>query len=179
MRGSGSSAHSRLPVWAILICLCCWPAHSATPTPSLEYQVKAAFLLNFTKFIEWPAEPGGAFDICIVGDDPFDGVLDQIVAGESYQGRRIVVRRVHRPPPASCQVVFVGKSEKDVGAFLAGLGRGVLTVGDSPDFLTDGGMIGFTLDKGRVRFDIKEPAASMAGLRLSSKLLSVARVVER
>jgi hypothetical protein len=149
---------------------------------SLEYQVKAAFLLNFTKFVEWPAAampPDKPFSICILGSDPFDGALDQIVAGESVNGRKVVVEKIHPPQANSCQIVFVSRSEKDVRTFLSSLQPGILTVGEEDAFLRDGGQIAFVVEKRRVRFDINHKAATLAGLKLSSKLLSVARSVER
>lgn len=165
---------------AVLIAFLSSALRAAETPPPLEYQVKAAFLLNFTKFIDWPqTEPNGPFSICIVGDDPFGSVLDQMVEGETFQGRKLVVERVRRPPPASCRVVFVGKSEKDVDALLSGLGPGILTVGDAPGFLRVGGMIGFVIAGGKVRFEINENAAARSGLKLSSKLLNVAKSVER
>lgn len=156
---------------------------AAEPSPALEYQVKAAFLLNFTGFIEWPpsipVSAPASFDICILGNDPFGAVLDQMIEGETRQGRKLAVQRVRRPVPPSCRILFVGRAEKDLDGLLAGLGPGVLTVGDETGFLRAGGMIGFVIDNHRVRFDINEAAAARAGLKISSKLLSVARTVEK
>jgi len=148
---------------------------------SLEYQVKAAFLLNFTKFIDWPnAVPGDApFTICLLGDDPFGGALDRIIEGETVNGRRLIVERIRRQQAQSCQIVYVSRSEKEVSRFLSGLGRGVLTVGEGNQFLREGGMIAFVVSSRHVRFDVNQTAAVNAGLRLSSKLLSVARAVEK
>jgi hypothetical protein len=156
---------------------------AAEAAPPLEYQVKAAFLLNFTKFTDWPPSETAIaetpFDICIVGEDPFGSVLDQMVEGETFQGRRIAVQRVRRPLPAACQVVFVDKAEKDVEGLLSEVGTGVLTVGEAPGFLRAGGIIGFVVENRRVRFDVNQGAAARARLRISSKLLSVARSVEK
>jgi hypothetical protein len=106
--------------------------------------------------------------------------LDQIVAGELVNGRAVAAQKLKRtPPPQSCQIVFVGKSEKDVGKILPGLGPGVLTVGEKEGFLHEGGMIAFVVENRRVRFDVNQTAAENAGLKLSSKLLSVARSVEK
>jgi hypothetical protein len=151
---------------------------------SLEYQVKAAFLLNFTKFVEWPTTAFEASDspiaICILGDDPFGSALDRMVAGEMVSGRDVAVQRITRtPPPKSCQVLFVEKTEKDFAKSLADLGRGILTVGEGESFMRSGGMIAFIIENRRVRFDIHQAAAENAGLKLSSKLLSVARTVEK
>ncbi len=150
-----------------------------TPSPS-EYQIKAAFLLNFTKFIEWPTTEGAAgspFSICVVGEDPFGPVLDQLVEGETVGGRRIAVRRVHAEAPGSCSLLYVSKLEQNVSGVLAGAGPGVLTVGEGDGFLDEGGMIAFVLENRRVRFNIDQGAAQKAGLKLSSRLLGVARSV--
>jgi len=148
----------------------------------LEYRVKAAFLLNFTKFIEWPASSFEASDspiaVCILGDDPFGTVLDQILAGEVVNGRKLSIQRLKRAPaPRSCQVLFVSRSEKDSPKALPSPGKGVLTVGEGEDFVREGGMIAFLIENRRVRFDINETAADNAELKLSSKLLSVARSI--
>jgi hypothetical protein len=158
-------------------------AKAAEEQPSLEYQVKAAFLLNFTKFIDWPqtepADPAAPAGLCILGDDPFGQVLEQMVEGETLHGKKLSVQRVQRPVPPSCQVLYINGSEKDTGILLAGLGPGVLTVGEGNGFLREGGMIAFVIENHKVRFDIDQGAAAKAGLRLSSKLLNVARSVER
>src|SRR5438270_284836 len=85
---------------------------AADTQQSLEYQVKAAFLLNFTKFIEWPAEAAadGTFSICILGDDPFAGALDRIVEGETVNGRKLSVERIHRQQQHSCQMIFADRA---------------------------------------------------------------------
>jgi YfiR/HmsC-like len=149
-----------------------------------EYQVKAAFLLNFTKFVEWPAsafeDASSPLTICVLGEDPFDGILDQVTAGETVNGRKVVVQRIRRTPkPKSCQVLFIGRSEKDVAGILADVGPGVLTVGEADNFLHDGGIIAFVLQGRHVRFDINQRAAGNAQLTLSARLLSVARSVQR
>jgi hypothetical protein len=150
----------------------------------LEYQVKAAFLLNFTKFVEWPPVAFDGADspiaICVLGSDPFGSSLDQIVAEEVVSGRKVVVRRIKRPPQAKlCQALFISMPEKEVLNILSSLGPGVLTIGEGESFVRDGGMIAFVVENHRVRFGINETAAETAGLKLSSKLLSVARSVEK
>jgi len=168
-----------------MLCLCgLWQPSRAADEPSLEYQVKAAFLLNFAKFTEWPAaafrDAEAPLSICILGNDPFGPALDQITRGEIINGRRLTIQRIKRePPPQTCQVVFMGRAEKDVRATLASFGPGVLTVGEEESFLQDGGMIAFVIEDRRTRFDINAAAAQNAGLQLSSKLLSVARTVRQ
>ena len=172
---------------AILVCFLASlgpPAvQAAEEAPPLEYQMTAAFLLNFTKFIDWPpVESTGwdpMFNICVLRDDPFGPVPDQIVEGETFQGRKLAVQRVRRPPPSSCKVLFVSKSEKDVDGLLSSFGAGVLTVSDRALFARDAGIIDFVIENNRVRFDINQAAAARAGLKLSSRLLSVARSVEK
>jgi hypothetical protein len=160
------------------------PVRAAAADERLKYQVKAAFLLNFTKFIEWPASafdaPDSPIVICILGDDPFGKTLDQIVAGEVVAGRKIVVQRIRRLPPIkSCQELFVYRQEKEVLKTLPAMGPGVLTIGEGESFVRDGGMIAFVVENRRVRFGINESAAASAGLKLSSKLLNVAKSVEK
>ncbi len=102
-----------------------------------------------------------------------------MVEGETAGSRRIEVQEVGRQPPKSCQIVFAGGSEKDLAKLLAHWGPGTLTVGEGDRFLRDGGMIAFVLENRLVRFDINQAAATRAALRISSKLLSVARSVEK
>jgi hypothetical protein len=171
------------PCLVFLLGLVLIPA-SLVADESLEYQVKAAFLLNFTKFVEWPASAFEAADspiaICILGEDPFGTALDQIVAGEMVDGRKLTIQRLKRAPaPKSCQVLFVSSAGQEVPKIEPGLGAGVLTVGEGESFLRDGGMIAFVIENRRVRFSINQAAAEKAGLKLSSKLLSVAKSVEK
>jgi len=156
---------------------------SAADEQSLEYQVKAAFVLNFTKFTEWPSSAFPAvnspFSICILGMDPFGGSLEQIIQGEAIGGHRMAIQRINRGSrPQGCQVLFAGQAEKDTRMVLADLGAGVLTIGEGDSFLQDGGMISFIIENRRTRFDINLKAAENAGLKLSSRLLSVARSVK-
>lgn len=151
---------------------------------NVEYEVKAAFLLNFTRFVQWPADAFAAADspiaICIMGKDPFGRALDTVVQGETAGSRKLEVRRIDRAPaPHLCQVVFIGGGVRDLPRVLEDLGRGVLTVGEGEKFLRDGGMIAMVIDNRRVRFDVDQAAATSAGLSLSSRMLSVARTVEK
>ena len=160
------------------------PFPSLAADDSLEYQVKAAFLLNFTKFIEWPEMAFAGSDspiaICILGNDPFGGALDRLVEGESVSGRKVTVQRIKRAPSSkSCQVLFAGASEKDALKLLPVLGTGVLTVGEGDTFARDGGMIAFVIENRRVRFEINQTVAETAGLKLSARLLNVAKSVEK
>jgi len=158
------------------------PCYGVDEAP-LEYQVKSAFLLNFTKFVEWPAtafaDARAPLTICILGEDPFGASLDQMVQGEVVGGRRVEVQRIRGvPEPKSCQVLYIRALEKGARQILTSAGQGVLTVGEGEMFLRQGGMIAFVVENRRVRFDVDQGAASDAMLSLSSRLLSVARSVK-
>jgi hypothetical protein len=156
-------------------------AQAARPT---EYQVKAAFLYNFAKFVEWPS---GAFDgpssplvICIAGEDPFGNFLTGIVAGKTINGRRLIVeRRSETADFRSCHIVFAGVAEKKrLPQILDSLkGAAVLTVGETDRFAQEGGIVDFYLDQDRVRFEINVAASTRCRLKISSKLLALARIV--
>jgi len=172
---------------AALICVVIagglFPRFSAKAEEPLEYRLKAVFLLDFTKFIDWPpgtlGSPDSPFNICVLGNNPFGNELDQVVSGESVYGRKVAIRKLDaQPAPGSCQILFVGRQDDSSGV-LAELGRGVLTVGEGGEFVRGGGMISFVVENRRVRFDINQAAAEKAGFRLSSKLLSVAKSVTR
>jgi hypothetical protein len=192
MAAPGSSQIRRSIVSITLLCLSAgagmWqqiePRANAASPPALEYQVKAAFLLNFTRFVEWPASaftaPASPFGICILGRDPFGQALDDEVRGEFEDGHPITILRLAEPPaPRTCQLVFISADSRNVPKILTALGAGVLTVGDGETFLRDGGIIGFVVENRRVRFDIDQKAAEAAALKVSSRLLSVARTVRK
>jgi hypothetical protein len=147
----------------------------------LEYEVKAAFLYNFIKFTEWPASavrPGEPFRVCTFGDDPFGGALEKIVAGDEADGRPIVVEHaVAEGVPGRCQVLFVPRTQAGRAALaLRAAGTGpVLSVGESADFLRAGGIVNFVVEAGHVRFDVNVEVAAARGIRISSKLLRLAR----
>jgi hypothetical protein len=151
-----------------------------------EYEVKAAYLYNFGKFVEWPATANtgkdNSFTICVLGQDPFGPALDAALAGQSIDGKNVVARRLSRPQEAlNCRIVFISSSEesrlKDV---LEALDKAaVLTVSDIPQFSTRGGAIQFVLDGKKIRFEVNLSNAADAGLTLSSELLKVATTVRR
>lgn len=148
-----------------------------------EYPVKAAFLFNFAKFVDWPSDAlgeGAPIIIGIIGDDPFGGVIDQLVAGKSASGHPVVVRRFKWGQDLrQCHILFVSQSEqKRIPQIIASLkGASVLTVGEAEQFTRQGGIIRFVLEGGKVRFEINAGAAEQARLKLSSKLLALARSV--
>jgi hypothetical protein len=160
------------------------PSH-AQHTGQTEYEVKAAYLYNFGKFVDWPANSTAArdsFTICVLGDDPFGATFDTTIAGESINGKKVVVNHISRPKDAvSCRILFVSSSEGSrLPEILATLDKtSVLTVSDMPQFTRRGGMIQFLVEANRVRFEVNLTAAEHAGLTLSSQLLKVAISVRR
>jgi hypothetical protein len=153
-----------------------------------EYQLKAAFLYNFVKFVDWPArtfqDPAQAVGICVLGQSPFGDTLQQTVAGKLVAGRALEIHGLPSPAPASlhtCHILFVPGSEskrfREIAAPLKA--TPVLTVGEAGDFLDHGGMIAFKVERGTVRFEINLAAADCAQIKISSKLLSLAQAVRR
>jgi YfiR/HmsC-like len=148
-----------------------------------EYQVKAACLYNFTKFIVWPAEAfrdsDKTFTICILGRDPFGTALDDMVSGRAIDGRPYEVRRLSDAPQTTgCRVVYVGASDRKQ-LHVAEKQIGVLTVAEGGGPTSARSIISFTMDAGKVRFEINNAAAEDGKLRVSSRLLSLATVVKR
>lgn len=153
------------------------------PKPT-DYQVKAVYLYNFGRFVEWPAKvtTGQDFTICILGPDPFGPTLDATLAGETIAGRVVSAKRISKlQEVGDCRILFLSATNRDSLNKLieAGGKYAVLTVSDMPDFTSRGGMIQFVLEGKRVRFEVNLTAAQNAGLTLSSELLKVATVVRR
>jgi hypothetical protein len=166
-----------LPLLASLGSVASREVEAQTPN---EYRVKAAFILNFARFIEWPADgygDGGALIVGIVGDDPFGGSLDQL-NGTTVNGHRIVIRRLKAGDYLKgCQILFVSSSERNrLGKILESVrGGSVLTIGELSQFNQAGGIIKFVIQDNKVRFEINDGAAGQARLRISSKLLALSK----
>lgn len=149
-----------------------------------EYQVKAVFLYNFAKFVEWPshaaASPSDPIVLAVLGDDPFGQTLEDTLHGKSANGRPIAIRRLKSDKQLNgCQIIFVSGSEKDRlrEIFRSLRNSEALTIGDSAGFAQEGGIINFVLQENHVRFEVNIDAAERAHLKISSKLLSLAKVV--
>jgi hypothetical protein len=162
----------------VMLILMASPSRCQTQGHS-EYQVKAAFLYNFVKFVEWPAGSGkqtGPIALCVLGKDPFDGELARAVDGKSLDGRPLTIRRINDAAAAqSCQVLFVSASEAARASEITKkvAGWSILTVGDTEQFWEHGVMIGLLMDGQKVRFRINRGAAERASLKISSKLLQL------
>jgi hypothetical protein len=148
-----------------------------------EYQVKAAFLLNFARFVEWPptnfSSPTDPIDICVLGPDPFGEALDDIVKDKVISGRHLQVRRLHEVSQSNgCEVVFVNAIEaRSKPQHSKELTWGILTISDGKDFSRDGGIVTLVMQQNRIGFEINLDAADHSGLKISSKLLSLATIV--
>ena len=172
-----------LIVWLMAeICGC----SAALGQSANQYQVKAAFLYNFAKFIEWPPQsfkgPDDPIAICVVGLNPFGAMIEDTVRGKTLDGRAFVVRNVPNvQQTGGCHILFISSSErKQVQSILESIKTpGVLTVGEAEGFARNGGIINFKLDGGKVRFEVNLEAAAKEGLQIRSNLLSLAEIVKK
>jgi hypothetical protein len=153
-------------------------AQNAQPS---EYQIKSAFLFNFAKFVEWPpkafAGTTSPIVIGILGEDPFRDALQNTIRDKTVDEHPLVIKQLGSQAEATnCHILFISTSEKPrLAQILEGLkGSSVLTVGEMERFTENGGMINFVLDGTKIRFQINKEAATSAGLKISSKLLSLA-----
>jgi hypothetical protein len=165
---------------AVTALLATTPASS--PQAVSEYKVKAAFLFNFAKFVEWPERDHDrdSVTIGVVGLDPFGESLDQVVRGKAVGTKPIAIRRfagIDELEP--CNILFISQSESSrLEEILKALdGTATLTVGEDDEFALRGGIIRFFTQESKIRFEINLDAAEHEGLQLSSKLLQVARTV--
>jgi hypothetical protein len=169
-------------LWCVLFAVSTLSAEQ--PKPS-EYQVEAVYLLNFAKFVEWPAKatpPEEPFNICVLGQYPFGAALDKTIAGESIDGRKVVVQRISKPQEANgCRILFISLSEESrLAEILKTLDKAsILTVSNVAKFSQRGGMIQFVVEANKIRFEVNLTSAERAGLTLSSELLKVATAVTR
>ena len=154
-------------------------ALTAASDPLPEYAVKAAFLYNFFKFVEWPASnEGGTFELCLMGEDPFGGALSSI-EGKQARQRPLRINRIAGVGQArSCHMLFISEqAENRLGVLLRQLEDApILTVGDAEGFVAAGGMIGLVMVDDRVQLEINLRAVEKAGLKISSQLLKLAHV---
>ena len=149
-----------------------------------EYQVKAAFLYHFIRFVEWPAgafpSAGASLTLCILGPDPFGSILEQTIQGKAFNGSPLAIRRAKDAGElGTCHVLFISSSGlRKLGEFLGShRNAAALTVGETERFAQQGGMISLLKEENRVGLAINPDAAEHAGLKISSKLLALARIV--
>ena len=160
------------------------PAVAQAQAAAPEYDVKALFLFNFTKFVEWPqaafTDEHSPLKLCVLGENPFAKAV-KVLADEEVGGRKLTFQHLESGNSLeTCHVLFISRSERDrLPQILAGLHNApVLTVSEMPAFIEQGGMINFILEGSKVRFDINQEAAERAGLKISSRLLALAKHVK-
>jgi hypothetical protein len=156
------------------------PAPAVAANAAGEYNLKAAFLFQFTKYVHWPADPTGPVAICVLGEDPFGDALDEALSDKTSKGHTVVARRIGSAKAgADCRIVFVSRSEQGrLGATLAALGnRPTLTVADMDRFPQRGGMINLNLENERIKLEVNPDNAARVGLKIGSDLLRLADVV--
>ena len=173
-----------------LICFVAFGVATAEPSSARadetlrrEYEIKAALLYNFAKFVEWPdetvPETSAPLTLCVLGDDPFGPALESI-DGKTIRSRRLVIKRsVTARDVSTCHILFISSSEEKHLAQILEVLRtsSTLTIGETQGFTQNGGIINLAVESNKVRFEINANAADRAGLKISSKLLSLASVV--
>ena len=152
---------------------------SAQSLSSREYEIKAAYLYNFIKYVDWPSY-GDTITIGVLGNDPFGAALAPL-NGKIVKGRRLLIKHLDSVREAQqCQIIFVSSSEKQrlQEIFESLRSARVLTVGETQGFADGGGIINFIEENNKVRFEINAEAARRTGLNISSELLKLARLVK-
>ncbi len=169
----------------IFICygMFCGTSSTYAKQKSNEYRIKAAFLLNFVKFMKWPShvpsDASSILTICILGNDPFDDAL-KTIENKIIKEKRIVIKRFSRIEDVKeCQILFICTSEKNnLSEILTQIkDRPILTVAETKNFCQSGGVINFRIVKGKVRFEINVDAAERSDLKISSKLLKLVKII--
>ena len=148
--------------------------------PATEQEVKAAYLFNFTRYVDWPAAafdgPDAPVNLCILGEPGFGDIVRQAVEGRRSRGRPVRVLEPDEPSQATdCHIAFLPSRPREARGWLQALRRAAtLTVGDGPDFLRRGGMLAFVMVNQTLRFEIDAAAVRRAGLQISSRVLALA-----
>jgi len=175
----GNLVAATICVGALLLSASAFLGAQAHPS---EYQVKAAYLYNFGKFMNWPESGQAEFHLCVLGDDPFGTSLDSTITNATINGKKVAARRLSGVQDAEgCEIAFIASSESGrLERDLAALKKlHVLTVSDMPDFIRRGGIIQFVEEDRKVRFEVNLKAAQESGFTLSSELLKVAAKVQK
>ncbi|WP_172623224.1 YfiR family protein [Flavisolibacter ginsenosidimutans] len=169
-----------LQKWGLFVLLCCATVFANAQTPTTANQIKAVFLFNFSKFVNWPPDAlnNAPFVIGILGKDPFGPYIERVVEGEKMNGQPIVVQRYDDVKDVkNCQILYINKSNSaEIARSLSA--HGMLTVSDGENFATSGGIVRFYLENNRLHLQINVKQAKAADLQISSKLLRIADVIE-
>lgn len=175
------------PLLALLVAVLGFTSFSPSPLSSApsstlkEYEIKAAFLYQFTKFVEWPEQSlnkQNAFSICVIGQNPFGEILTQLES-EKVHTQQVKVVNIDASAADTCHVVFISAAEgKNVSKIIGKLrGKSILTISEVPHFLEAGGLINFVKQEKNIRFQINQRDAEQSGIKISSKLLKLAERV--
>jgi hypothetical protein len=174
----------RLIVFAACSLLCAGMVARAQSQTLSESQIKAGFLFNFTKFVEWPpeafADSGAPIELGVLGDNPVTELLIETAAGKTVNGRTVMVHRFKEgQDPRICHILFVSSSQENhVSQILERVkGLPILTVSETNGFAQSGGMINFFVEGNKVRLEINLDTAMRARLKISAKVIAVARLV--
>jgi YfiR/HmsC-like len=170
----------------ILLLMLAPPATSfaADPQTLTEYQIKAGFFFNFTRFVEWPenafATPTSPIIVCVVGETPLTDLLTDVAVGKVVNGRAVSINRAKATDDLRrCNLLFISAAaERRTGEILASVKKAnTLTVGETAGFPQAGGMINFSIEDNKVKLEMNLDAATRAGLKVNSKLIAVSRLV--
>ena len=158
-----------------------WTPNPAVRNQPTEFHVKAAYLYLFGKYITWPADPKPDFTIGIYGPDPFGSIMEEVLMGKKVRGKPVAIKRFSTNAQVEgCQILYIGAGEVFGPGFLNDLAaRGILTIGESPTFLDQGGAIRYHFKNNRVHFSINLPVIHRLNLKPSSQLLKIAKEVVR
>lgn len=174
----------RIYINILLLVLQVFP--SVSQTVDREYKIKAAFLFNFTQFVEWPPavlpEANTPVVIGVLGENPFGSYLGNLISGEQVNGHPIVMQQYKNVEEIKiCHILFINETEinKLKQAITTLKGQSILTVSDAPDFIEEGGMVRFVKRNNKLRIQINPLPVKEAGIIISSKLLSVAEIIKK
>lgn len=179
--------HSVMTKAARIFSICLAAAGPAAPSQaeeaaSVEYKIKAAYMLNFAKFVEWPPQAfptsNTPVTVCVLGKDPFGSDLEKTIGDKSIEGRPLRIKRIEENETVEgCHVLFISSSERKrlPQLFQSLKDSSVLTIGETDQFTQSGGMINFIKQENTIRFEINAEAAERAGLKISSKLLQIGK----
>jgi hypothetical protein len=162
----------------VLWCTAATAAGPATaPTRAEEDAVKVAFLFNFAKFVQWPQPSNGPLLVCVVAEGEFAELVSRLVRGNTVDSRELTARQLKESDdPADCEMLFVSALRQKQSVEMLQRARGpILTVGETVQFMRDGGMVRLFVEDNRLRFQINQRAAEATGLKVSSKLLTLSR----
>jgi hypothetical protein len=160
------------------------PRAFAQSEPNSEYRLKLAFLYNFAQFVQWPADAfrdsGAPLTICVAGENPFQGEIERSLRGRTVGGHPVELRKLNlHEDPHACQMIFVRATEKNSTSRILANSKGssTLTVGEAKGFAERGGIINLTREENKLRFEVNINAAAQTKLKISSKLLALAKIV--